>query len=134
MAADRSIEFDFDRIDGLIAEEEAALEPKHKASIAYRTIAERYIAGGVASSWQDSRPHAIFIDHGRGNRIYDIDGNVLLRWGGADAAQPGNFVAPHGIWVDNRGDIYMAEVTDTIGVRPGIVPEGTHTFQKFARV
>jgi sugar lactone lactonase YvrE len=66
--------------------------------------------------------------------IYDIEGNCLLRWGGADAAQPGNFVAPHGIWVDDRGDIYMAEVTDTIGVRPGLVPEGTHTFQKFARV
>jgi sugar lactone lactonase YvrE len=66
--------------------------------------------------------------------IYDIDGNVLLRWGGADAAQPGNFVAPHGIWVDDRGDIYMGEVTDTIGVRQGYVPEGTHTFQKFARI
>jgi sugar lactone lactonase YvrE len=69
--------------------------------------------------------------------IFDIEGNVLLRWGsgvGPDAAQPGQFVAPHGIWVDDRGDIYLAEVTDTIGVRPGIVPEGTHTFQKFARV
>jgi hypothetical protein len=41
--------------------------------------------------------------------IYDIDGNVLLRWGGADAAQPGNFVAPHGIWVDDRGDITWAK-------------------------
>jgi sugar lactone lactonase YvrE len=69
--------------------------------------------------------------------IYDIEGNLLLRWGsgvGPAAAEPGQFVAPHGIWVDDRGDIYMAEVTDTIGVRPGIVPEGTHTIQKFARV
>ena len=66
--------------------------------------------------------------------IFDIEGNVLLRWGGADAAQPGNFVAPHGLWVDDRGDIYMAEVTDTVGVRQGFVPEGTHTFQKFARI
>jgi sugar lactone lactonase YvrE len=69
--------------------------------------------------------------------IFDIEGNVLLRWGsarGPDAAEPGQFVAPHGIWVDDRGDIYMAEVTATIGVRPGIVPDGTHTFQKFARI
>jgi sugar lactone lactonase YvrE len=69
--------------------------------------------------------------------IFDINGNVLLRWGsgvGPDAAEPGQFVAPHGIWVDDQGSIYMAEVTDTIGVRPGIVPEGTHTFQKFARI
>jgi NHL repeat len=66
--------------------------------------------------------------------IFDLEGNVLVRWGGADAAQPGNFVALHGLWVDDRGDIYMAEVTDTIGVRQGFVPEGTHTFQKFARI
>src|SRR4051812_2521081 len=66
--------------------------------------------------------------------IFDLDGNVLVRWGGADAAKPGNFVAPHGIWVDDRGAIYLSEVTDTIGVRPGFVAEGTHTFQKFARV
>src|SRR5512132_1891208 len=78
MAADRSVDLDLNRIDALIAEEEAALEPKHRASIAYRAIAERFIAGGVASSWQDSRPHAIFIDHGQGNRIYDIDGNEYL--------------------------------------------------------
>ena len=64
----------------------------------------------------------------------DLDGNVLLRWGGADAAAPGNFCAPHGIWVDDQGAIYLAEVTNTIGVKPGYVPEGTHTLQKFARV
>jgi sugar lactone lactonase YvrE len=66
--------------------------------------------------------------------IFDIEGNVLLRWGAADGTQPGQFVAPHGIWVDDRGDIYLAEVTATVGVRPGLVPEDTHTFQKFARV
>jgi hypothetical protein len=66
--------------------------------------------------------------------IFDLDGNVLLRWGGSDAEQPGNFVAPHGLWVDDQGSIYMAEVTDTIGVSQGYVPEGTHTFQKFARI
>lgn len=66
--------------------------------------------------------------------IFDLEGNLLLRWGGLDAAAPGNFVAPHGIWVDDRGDIYVAEVTYTIGVRPGLVPPDAHTIQKFARV
>jgi len=66
--------------------------------------------------------------------VYDLDGNLLLRWGDADGSQPGHFVAPHGIWVDNEGSLYMAEVTQTIGVRPGFYPRGTHTFQKFARV
>ena len=44
------------QIDELIAAEEAALEPRHRASIAYREIAERHVAGGVASRWQDSPP------------------------------------------------------------------------------
>jgi glutamate-1-semialdehyde 2,1-aminomutase len=78
MAAQTQIEFDLDRIDELIAGEEAVLEPKHRASIEYRAVADRYVAGGVASSWQDSPPHAIFIDHGHGNRIYDIDGNEYI--------------------------------------------------------
>lgn len=66
--------------------------------------------------------------------IFDEGGNLLLRWGGQDEAAPGSFVAPHDIWVDQHGDIYVAEVTETIGVRSGFVPRGTHTFQKYARV
>jgi glutamate-1-semialdehyde 2,1-aminomutase len=71
-------DFDLERIDALIEKEEAALEPKHRASIEYRRVAEHYVAGGVASSWQDSPPHAIFIDRGEGSRIWDIDGNEYL--------------------------------------------------------
>ena len=37
-----------------------------------------HVAGGVASSWQDSPPHTIYIDHGEGNRIWDIDGNEYV--------------------------------------------------------
>src|SRR5438093_12151160 len=70
-----TVELDLGRIDTLIAQEEAALEPKHRASIEYRKRVERSLAGGVASSWQDSPPHAIFIDRGEGSRIWDIDGN-----------------------------------------------------------
>jgi glutamate-1-semialdehyde 2,1-aminomutase len=71
-------EFDLERVDQLIAEEEATLEPKHQASIAYREVADRHVAGGVASSWQDSPPHAIYVDRGQGNRLWDIDGNEYL--------------------------------------------------------
>jgi glutamate-1-semialdehyde 2,1-aminomutase len=71
-------EFDLGKIDELIAKEEATLEPKHSESLAYRAIADRYVAGGVASSWQDSPPHAIFIDRGLGSRLYDIDGNEYI--------------------------------------------------------
>ncbi len=66
--------------------------------------------------------------------IFDEEGNLLLRWGGKDIAAPGNFVGPHDIWMDNEGSIFVAEVTETMGVRPGRVPAGTHTIQKFARI
>jgi glutamate-1-semialdehyde 2,1-aminomutase len=78
MVVNETIDIDLDRIDTLIEQEEAKLEPKHRASIAYREVAERTIAGGVASSWQAAPPHAIYIDHGLGNRLWDIDGNEYL--------------------------------------------------------
>ena len=78
MAVRQPTDIDLDRVDALIAQEEAALAPKHAASIAYRAIAERSVAGGVASSWQDSPPHAIFVDHGEGSRLWDIDGNEYV--------------------------------------------------------
>src|SRR2546422_3268709 len=78
MAVRPPAEFDLDLIDRLIEDEEATLEPKHSASIAYRAVAERTVAGGVASSWQDSPPHAIYVDHGVGNRVWDIDGNEYI--------------------------------------------------------
>ena len=78
MVVKETIDIDLDRVDALIEEEEAKLEPKHRASIAYREVAERTIAGGVASSWQASPPHAIYVDHGLGNRLWDIDDNEYI--------------------------------------------------------
>jgi streptogramin lyase len=44
--------------------------------------------------------------------ILTLDGDVLARWGskGTSADQFTN--APHSIWVDSRGDIYVSEVVD----------------------
>lgn len=66
--------------------------------------------------------------------VLDADGRVLTRWGGPDRCAAGNFVAPHDICVDSHGDLYVAEVTDTFGVRPGLVPPDCHSFQKFQRL
>jgi DNA-binding beta-propeller fold protein YncE len=67
--------------------------------------------------------------------VYDRSGKVVARFGASSErrAEAGYFVAPHDVAVDGRGDVYVAEVTQTFGVRPGEVPEGTHSFQKFAR-
>lgn len=78
MSVRETIELDLERIDRLIEEEEGKLEPKHQASIAYREVARRSVAGGVASSWQAAPPHAIYVDRGEGSRIWDIDGNEYV--------------------------------------------------------
>ncbi|MGA9161906.1 MAG: aminotransferase class III-fold pyridoxal phosphate-dependent enzyme, partial [Actinomycetota bacterium] len=78
MAVRESVEIDLDRVDRLIEEQEAELEPKHRASIEYRATAERHVAGGVASSWQASPPHAIFVERGDGSHLWDIDGNEYV--------------------------------------------------------
>ena len=64
--------------------------------------------------------------------VYDRNGRVLGRWGSLDACAAGSFVAPHGIAVDSKGDVYVSEVTWTFAVSRGLAPAGAHTFQKFA--
>jgi sugar lactone lactonase YvrE len=66
--------------------------------------------------------------------IFAPNGDLLLRWGELDGTQPGHFVAAHDLWVDRDGSLYVAEVTHTMGVSKGIVPEGTPAIQKFGRI
>jgi DNA-binding beta-propeller fold protein YncE len=42
--------------------------------------------------------------------ILSRDGKVLARLGGEESREPGGFVAPHGVWTDSRGDLYVGEV------------------------
>ena len=66
--------------------------------------------------------------------VLSPEGKVLARFGHeGEQTAPGNFIAPHGIGVDSKGDIYVAEVTETFGVKGGGIPSGSHSLQKFAR-
>jgi NHL repeat-containing protein len=62
--------------------------------------------------------------------VLDANGAVVSRLGGPDPCAPGSFCAPHGLAVDSNGDLYVAEVTWTIGAKAGLVPPDCHTFQK----
>ena len=64
--------------------------------------------------------------------VFDADGNLLTRWGGGDnPCAPGDFFAPHSIWVDHSVAVYVSEVTLSAGGRAGVVPVTCHTLQKF---
>jgi DNA-binding beta-propeller fold protein YncE len=46
--------------------------------------------------------------------IYDTSGNVVARLGNqGEGEEPGKFIAPHGVCIDSRSDIYVGEVSWT---------------------
>jgi glutamate-1-semialdehyde 2,1-aminomutase len=52
---------------------------KYKESAALLQRAKKVLAGGVSSEFRKyNHPHAIFYTHGKGSRIYDVDGNEYL--------------------------------------------------------
>lgn len=52
---------------------------QYAASAALLQRARKVLAGGVSSEFRKyNHPHAIFYTHGKGSRIYDVDGNEYL--------------------------------------------------------
>jgi hypothetical protein len=80
--------------------------------------------------WPNVGPRISIVSH---------EGKLLARLGVVPAAGtgPGQFMSPHGIAVDSRGDIYVGEVSYTAwpSLFPGRpVPPGLRSLQKFVRL
>jgi DNA-binding beta-propeller fold protein YncE len=105
------------------------------------------------------RPCGLYAERGHGGRLYvgelpthlavnaavpnlgarvsvlTLKGDLLGRFGGPFAGeQPGEFVAPHGVALDSRGDVYVAEVPYTAKGRHESPPRELRSLQKFALV
>jgi DNA-binding beta-propeller fold protein YncE len=66
--------------------------------------------------------------------VYDTQGNVLARLGDKGPGEgPGQFIAPHGVCIDSRGDIYVAEVSWTDTGSKLSPPREMRSLQKLAR-
>src|SRR5262245_33114621 len=64
--------------------------------------------------------------------IFDRQGRLQARWGGgADPTAPGDFFAPHDVWVDAAGALYVGEVVMSAGGKQGLVSPDCHALQKF---
>src|SRR5207247_1935099 len=64
--------------------------------------------------------------------ILALKGDLVGRVGGPFAGEePGEFVAPHGVVVDSRGDLYVAEVSYTAKGRHESPPREIRCLQKF---
>lgn len=78
--------------------------------------------GEFLAQWTDFlRPTDIFIDVEE--KVYvaelqhrvsilNLEGKLLLRLGGEKSHAPGEFIAPHAVWTDSRGDLYVGEVLE----------------------
>ena len=66
-------------LNRIIAEQEEIFVERQPES--RRSMAEPgppALAGGVTSSWQITRPQPVWLSHGRGSKIYDVDGNEYV--------------------------------------------------------
>src|SRR3954470_3328587 len=63
--------------DLIVAEEEVFLARQPRS----RELTEQardVLAGGATSSWQIAAPQAVWLSHGAGSKVYDVDGNEYV--------------------------------------------------------
>jgi DNA-binding beta-propeller fold protein YncE len=99
------------------------------------TVENVYVAelGFHAGRWPGTAAPSADAPGGRVS-VFDTHGELQARWGGGrNPCTPGDFFAPHGICVDSRGDLYVAEVVMSGGGNQGLVSPDCHTLQKFVR-
>jgi glutamate-1-semialdehyde 2,1-aminomutase len=66
------------RLASLIESEEATFNERHRGSRTLTDRARGALAGGVASSWQATDPHPIYLADGHGSKVTDVDGNEYV--------------------------------------------------------
>jgi glutamate-1-semialdehyde 2,1-aminomutase len=62
----------------VIAEQERIFTQRQPKSASMAARARDSLAGGVTSSWQITAPQPVWLSHGRGSKIYDVDGNEYV--------------------------------------------------------
>lgn len=103
---------DLRRLDRLIEEQEAIFLRRQPRSGELAARAAASLAGGVTSSWQISRPQAVWLSHGAGSRVYDVDGNEYV-----------DLHAGYGVNLAGHGHPAVVAAVS------GRVPRGTHFAQ-----
>ena len=78
MATTKTREIPAGRAAELIEAEEQRFRQARSRSHELWTQAREVLPRGVPSSFQDAAPQPIFIDHGKGSRIWDVDGNEYV--------------------------------------------------------
>jgi glutamate-1-semialdehyde 2,1-aminomutase len=67
-----------DAVDQLIADEERVFLRRQPRSTELIAQACRHLAGGATSNWQIAQPQAVWMSHGKGSKVYDVDGTEYV--------------------------------------------------------
>src|SRR5258708_11444213 len=62
----------------IIQAQEEIFVSRQPESARLAALANGSLAGGVVSSWQISRPQPVWLSHGIGSKLYDVDGNEYV--------------------------------------------------------
>ncbi len=90
MTADTNVTADTKLIQ-IIAEQEEIFVRRQPNSARLAGQAAEHLAGGVTSSWQITAPQPVWLSHGRGSKVWDVDGNEYVDLhGGYGAALAGH--------------------------------------------
>jgi glutamate-1-semialdehyde 2,1-aminomutase len=65
-------------LEQVIDEQEQIFVRRQPESRRLAGLASGALAGGVTSSWQVTRPQPVWLSHGQGSKIYDVDGNEYV--------------------------------------------------------
>jgi glutamate-1-semialdehyde 2,1-aminomutase len=75
----------------IIAAQEEIFVRRQPNSAHLADTAKQHLAGGVTSSWQITAPQPVWLSHGHGSKVYDVDGNEYVDLhGGYGAALAGH--------------------------------------------
>jgi len=75
----------------IIAAQEEIFVRRQPNSAHLAQAARQHLAGGVTSSWQITAPQPVWLSHGHGSKVYDVDGNEYVDLhGGYGAALAGH--------------------------------------------
>src|SRR6476620_5004853 len=77
MAVSPPVQLDRQRIKELTEREERVLNEKTAGSGEMYKRAQKFLSGGVASSYQLRDPWPIYLERGSGPRVWDVDGNEM---------------------------------------------------------
>lgn len=82
-------------IDSLIDEEERRFLSRLPQSLARSEAAGHVLAGGATSNWMISRPAAVWVSHGRGSKVWDVDGTEYVDLHGGYGVMVAGHANPH---------------------------------------